>query len=191
MRLPFFKVKPSLSLSLRIVRMLIILFASLTLSLSASIISHSGRVVNSFFKNFLIFFCSGRAGNQHQPLGSMRFQLLGLPQHSFLCFQSLREPYPAITSRVFVFLYAFNVLFIFLFLSFSGLLFFPLSVYIISQVRCFVNSFFKIFLIFFGIFCPGSCCALTGEKFLNYQNLVKFRAPAFVLGEKEKALRWA
>ena len=54
----------------------------------------------------------GGTGNQYQPLGFMRFQSLGLPSHSFLSFQSLREPYPAITSRVFVFLYAFNVLFI-------------------------------------------------------------------------------
>ena len=44
----------------------------------------------------------------------MRFQSLGLPSHSFLCFQSLREPYPTITSKVFVFLYAFNILSIFL-----------------------------------------------------------------------------
>ena len=139
---------------------------------------------------FEIFFARG-AGNQYQPLGSMRFQSLGLPSHSFLSFQSLREPYPAITSRVFVFLYAFNVLFICL-ISLSRGFCSPLFLYLLYHKFpdlsiVFSKKKIKIFFTFSGLFAGLPFLALISKNCLNYQNLVNFGGARPCAAKKEKS----
>ena len=120
----------------------------------------------------------------------MRFQSLGLPSHSFICFQYLREPYPATTSRVFVFLYAFNVLFICL-ISLSRGFCSPLFLYLLYHKFPDLSIVFskknKIFFTFSGLIAGLPFLALVSKNCLNYQNLVKIRGLAPVRGKKEKS----
>ena len=107
----------------------------------------------------------------------MRFQSLGLPSHSFICFQYLREPYPATTSRVFMFLYAFNVLFICL-ISLSRGFCSPLFLYLLYHKFPDLSIVFskknKIFFTFSGLIAGLPFLALVSKNCLNYQNLVNF-----------------
>ena len=141
-----------------------------------------------FAKNFY-FFLLGGAGNQYQPSGFIRFQSLGLPQHSFLCFQSLREPYPAITSRVFVFLYAFNVLFICL-ISLSRGFCSPLFLYLLYHKFPDLSIVFskknKNFFYLFGTDCRASFSCSCFQKLFELPKSGKFRGRATVRGKKKK-----
>ena len=124
----------------------------------------------------------------------MRFQSLGLPSHSFLSFQSLREPYPAITSRVFVFLYDFNVLFICL-ISLSRGFCSPLFLYLLYHKFPVLLIVFskknKIFFTFSGLIAGLPFFALVSKNCLNYQNLVKFGAwrPCAAIALKARPLQ--
>ena len=135
---------------------------------------------------FEIFFARG-AGNQYQPLGFMRFQSLGLPSHSFLSFQSLREPYPAITSRVFVFLYAFNVLFICL-ISLSRGFCSPLFLYLLYHKFPDLSIVFskknKNFFYLFGTDCRTSFSCSYFQKLFELPKSGKFRGRAPVRGNR-------
>ena len=119
----------------------------------------------------------------------MRFQSLGLPSHSFLSFQSLREPYPAITSRVFVFLYAFNVLFICL-ISLSRGFCSPLFLYLLyhkfPDLSIVFSKKIKFFFTFSGLIAGLLFLALISKNCLNYQNLVNFGGLAPACGKKKK-----
>ena len=132
----------------------------------------------------------GGAGNQYQPLGFMRFQSLGLPSHSFICFQYLREPYPATTSRVFMFLYAFNVLFICL-ISLSRGFCSPLFLYLLYHKFPDLSIVFskknKNFFYLFGTDCRTSFFCSCFQKLFELPKSGKFRGRAPVRGKKEKS----
>ena len=160
------------------------------LSLFLYLLYHSPGNLSIVFSKIFYFFCSGGAGNQYQPLGSMRFQSLGFPSHSFLSFQSLREPYPAITSRVFVFLYAFNVLFICL-ISLSRGFCSPLFLYLLyhkfPDLSIVFSKKIKIFFTFSGLIAGLPFLALISKNCLNYQNLVNFGGARPCAAKKEKS----
>ena len=159
------------------------------LSLFLYLLYHSpGNLSIVFSKIFYFFFARG-AGNQYQPLGFMRFQSLGLPSHSFLSFQSFREPYPAITSRVFVFLYAFNVLFICL-ISLSRGFCSPLFLYLLyhkfPDLSIVFSKKIKIFFYLFGTDCRTSFSCSYFQKLFELPKSGKFRGRATVRGKKKK-----
>ena len=159
------------------------------LSLFLYLLYHIPGILSIVFSKFFYFFLLGGAGNQYQPLGFMRFQSLGLPSHSFLSFQSLREPYPAITSRVFVFLYAFNVLFICL-ISLSRGFCSPLFLYLLyhkfPDLSIVFSKKIKFFFTFSGLIAGLPFLALISKNCLNYQNLVNFGGARPCAAKKKK-----
>ena len=138
---------------------------------------------------FEIFYAG--TGNQYQSAGFMRFQSLGLPSHSLICFQYLREPYPATTSRVFVFLYAFNVLFI-CSISLSRGFCSPLFLYLLyhkfPDLSIVFSKKIKFFFTFSGLIAGLPFLALVSKNCLNYQNLVNFGGARPCAAKKKKRL---